>query len=62
MATTSPNKTLETFQRSFKHDLLKSKTPSKSCSSLTKQERTELQELKKNNNIVIKKADKGSAV
>ena len=57
-----PNKTLETFQRSFKHDVLKSKVPKKRYDNLTKQGRQGLQELKSNNNIVIKKADKGSTV
>ena len=58
----SPNKTLETLQRSFKHDLIKSKITNKRYDNLTKQERQWLQELKSNNNIVIKKSDKGSAV
>ena len=53
-----PNKTLETFQRLFNHDLLKSKIPKKKYDNLTKQERQGLQELKNNNNIVIKKQTK----
>ena len=57
-----PNKTLDNFQRAFKNDLLKQKIQKPKSNNLTKQERMGLAELSKNPEIVIKKADKGSAV
>ena len=57
-----PNRTLEIFQRSVKQEILKSKTKKTKHNNLTKQERIGLKELKDNPHIVIKKADKGSAV
>ena len=43
-------------------DLLKSKPKRSRNNNLTKAERKGLQELKLNNDIIIRKADKGSAV
>ena len=57
-----PNKTLETFQRSFKQDLLKYKKHKHKGNNLNKEERKGLKELNDNPHIIIKKADKGSAV
>ena len=57
-----PNKILEIFKRVFKMNLLKAKIPPNQKGNLTKQERLGLTELANNPNIVIKKADKGSAV
>ena len=58
----SPNRTLDTFQRSVKLEILKSKPKHKNSDNLTKQERKGLKTLRDNPHIVIKKADKGSAV
>ena len=57
-----PNKTLEVFKRAFKMNLLKAKIPLNQKGNLTNKERLGLTELTNNPNIVIKKADKGSAV
>ena len=57
-----PNRTLEIFQRLVKQEILKSKTKKTKHNNLTKQERIGLKELKDNPHIVIKKADKSSAV
>ena len=57
-----PNRTLDTFQRSVKLEILKTKPKHKISDNLTKQERMGLKTLKDNPHIVIKKADKGSAV
>ena len=63
METTYPsNKTLDSFQRAFKTDLLKSKLAKKAKHNLTKEEKMGLNEFKKNPEIILKKADKGSAV
>ena len=56
------NKTLDTFQKAFKMALFKSKTNFKRHQNLTKAERSGLYQLKANNEIIIKKADKGYAV
>ena len=55
------NKTLDSFQRAFKQDLLKSKPKMNRTQNLTKDERIGLNEPKKNPEIILKKADKGSA-
>ena len=57
-----PNKTLDTFQQAFKTDLRKTKIKSPRHQNLTKEERLGLKPLHKNNKIIIKKEDKGSAV
>ena len=56
------NKTLDSFQRAFKNDLLKSNLTKKAKPNLTKEEKLGLDALKNNPEIVLKKADKGSAV
>ena len=56
------NTTLDTFQRSFKQDLLKSKPKRNRHNNLTRDERLGLSDLKLNPEVVTKKADKGSAV
>ena len=57
-----PNRALEIFQRSVKQEILKSKPRHNKHNNLTKEERIGLKALKDNPDIVIKKADKGSAV
>ena len=57
-----PNRTLDTYKRAFKIDLLKSKLKPNHQHNLTKEQWKGLMELKKNPEIVIKKADKGSSV
>ena len=57
-----PNKTLDTYKRAFKVDLLKCKADQSHQYNLTKEQWKGLMELGKNPEIVIKKADKGSAV
>ena len=57
-----PNKTLDLFQRSVKQEILKSRVKKRHYNNLTKQEKIGLKKLKDNPNIIIKKADKGSAV
>ena len=57
-----PNRTLDLFQRSVKQEILKSRVKKRHYNNLTKQERIGLKKLKDNPNIIIKKADKGSAV
>ena len=57
-----PNRTLDTYKRAFKIDLLKSKLKPNHQHNLTKEQWKGLMELRKNPEIVIKKADKGSAV
>ena len=57
-----PNKTLDLFQKSVKQEILKSRVKKRHYNNLTKQERIGLKKLKDNPNIIIKKADKGSAV
>ena len=56
------HQSLDIFQRSFKIGLLNSKTKTVHKSNLTKEQRMGLQALTDNPEIVIKKADKGSAV
>ena len=53
---------LDTFQRSVKQDILRAKPKHKTHNNLTKEERLRLNKLRDNPHIVIKKADKGSAV
>ena len=57
-----PNKTLDSFKRAFKMDLLQDKTLVNNIPNLTKEEWKGINELKQNPHIVIKKADKGSAI
>ena len=57
-----PNKTLDTYKRAFKMDLLKCEVDQSHQCNLTKEQWKGLMELGKNPEIVIKKADKGSAV
>ena len=57
-----PNKTLDSFKRAFKMDLLNCRTHSSPNKNLTKQEWIGLKQLSSNPEIVIKKADKGSAI
>jgi hypothetical protein len=59
-----PNKTLETFYRAVKNDLIQENMKYKKLAedNLTKQDRDFLKQLKENPLITIKKADKGSAV
>ena len=52
----------QVFQRAFKDGLLKSKIKTKGPQNLTKEQMIGLNELSSNPKIVIKKADKGSAV
>jgi hypothetical protein len=56
-----PNKTLEAFKRAFRNDLLNFQ-PKFGHSNITKIEWDSLRDLTNNKNIIIKKADKGSAV
>ena len=56
------HQSLDIFQRSFKIGLLNSKTKTVHKPNLTKEQRMGLQALTDNPEIVIKKADKGSAV
>ena len=56
------HQSLDIFQRSFKLGLLNSKTKPYCKPNLTKQQRIGLKELSDNPDIIIKKADKGSAV
>ena len=56
------NKTLDSFQRAVKQDLLKSRPRKHRSQNLTKEERMGLNELNKNPDIILKKVDKGSAV
>ena len=53
---------LEVFQRAFKNGLLKSHLKGNKRKNLTKKQFSGLRDLAKNPEIVIKKADKGSAV
>jgi hypothetical protein len=59
-----PNKTLEAFYRAVKNDLIQDNMRCKKLEkdNLSKQDREFIKQLKSNNNIIIKKADKGSAV
>jgi hypothetical protein len=59
-----PNKTLETFYRAIKNDLIQENMKNRCLTkdNLSKEDRTFLKSLKENSQIVIKKADKGSAV
>ena len=57
-----PNKTLDSFKKAFKMDFLQDKTPVHHQPNLTKEEWAGLRELQENPHIVIKKADKGSAI
>ena len=57
-----PNKTLDSFKRAFKMNLLQDNTPAHINTNLTKEEWKGINQLQKNPHIVIKKADKGSAV
>ena len=57
-----PNRILKIFQRSIKQEILKSKPKKVKHNNLSKQERIGLKQLRDNPDIVIKKADKGSAV
>jgi hypothetical protein len=59
-----PNKTLETFYRAVKNDLIKINRGGSKLTpdNLNKKEREFLKKLKDNPHITIKKADKGSAV
>ena len=57
-----PNGTLDIFKREFKTNLLESQNAKPIKPNLTKEEWKGLLELRKNPNIVIKKADKGAAV
>ena len=57
-----PNITLEIFRRSIKQEILKSKPKKVRHNNLSKQERIGLKQLRDNPDIVMKKADKGSAV
>ena len=64
-STWKPNRvhqSLDIFQRSFKLGLLNSKIKNIQKSNLTREQRLGLQELTDNPEIIIKKADKGSAV
>ena len=64
-STWKPNRvhqSLDIFQRSFKTGLLNSKIKHSRKSNLTKEQMSSLRELSENPEIVIKKADKGSAV
>ena len=56
------HQSLEVFQRAFKDGLLKSKVKTRGQQNLTKEQMIGLKELSSNPKIVIKKADKGSAV
>ena len=60
----SPNthQSLDVFQRAFKQGLLKAKPKPLRYHNLSKFETLGLQELSQNPNIVIKEADKGSAI
>ena len=57
-----PNRTLDTYKRAFKMNLLNTKVKQCHQHNLTKEQWKGLMELRKNPEIVIKKADKGSAV
>jgi hypothetical protein len=59
-----PNKTLETFYRAFKNDLIKEslKYSKLDKDNLSKEDSMFLKSLKDNPHVVVKKADKGSAV
>ena len=57
-----PNRTLDTFKIAFRQDLLMSNKNKPTQPNLSKDEWKGLLELKKNPNIIIKKADKGLAV
>ena len=64
-STWKPNRvhqSLDIFQRSFKMGLLNSKIPHASKPNLTREQMCSLREQSENPEIVIKKADKGSAV
>ena len=64
-STWKPNRvhqSLDIFQRSFKLGLLNIKTKYNSKSNLSKEQRLGLKQLADNPEIIIKKADKGSAV
>ena len=56
------HQSLEVFQKAFKDGLLKSRLKHKGQPNLTKEQWMGLKELSSNPRIVIKKADKGSAV
>ena len=56
-----PNKTLDSFKRAFKMNLLECRLHKKGNQNLTKEERSGIRDLQNNPHIVIKKADKGSA-
>ena len=57
-----PNRTLDLFQRAVKQEILKSKCKPKRYNNVTKKENIGLNKLTSNPHIIIKKADKGSAV
>ena len=57
-----PNKTLDTFKRAFKMILLECKLNKNQQQNMTKEERVGMRDLQNNPHIIIKKADKGSAV
>ena len=57
-----PNRTLDTYKRSFKANLLESKIHPSRHSNLSREQWIGIQKLRENPDIVIKKADKGSAI
>ena len=57
-----PSKTLDSFKRAFKMNLLQDNTPVHYQPNLTKEEWKDINQLQKNPHIVIKKTDKGSAI
>ena len=57
-----PNRTLDLFQRSVKQEILKSKFKPIRHKNITKGENIGMNKLTSNPHIIIKKADKGSAV
>jgi hypothetical protein len=59
-----PNKTLETFYRAVKNDLIKvnQQRTTLGPDNLSKEDRAFLKELKQNPHVTIKKSDKGSAI
>ena len=57
-----PNKTLDLFQRSVKQEILRSKIKPTRYKNTTKNENIGMNKLTSNPHIIIKKADKGSAV
>ena len=53
---------IEIYMSSLEEKLIKLEIPKDKCNSLTSKERQALYDLKNNKNIVVKGADKGSAV